>query len=75
MTTVSYGERGVPADRRHGCKVNAIATATRSGGRMAIAWRRAVNYLVPVGYKDEAGFHYGEPPIAGGGSRLDQEAA
>ena len=27
--------------------------------RMAASWNAAVNHLVPLGYEDENGFHYG----------------
>jgi hypothetical protein len=38
--------------------------AARSGGwtRLTIVWHAAINYLVPIGYEDETGFHYGEMP-------------
>jgi hypothetical protein len=28
--------------------------------RLVVGWFNAVSFLVPVGYEDEAGFHYGE---------------
>ena len=28
--------------------------------RLMVGWFNAVSFLVPVGYEDEAGFHYGE---------------
>lgn len=29
--------------------------------RIAVKWEAIVNFLVPIGYEDEAGFHYGWP--------------
>lgn len=28
--------------------------------RLVVGWFSAVSFLVPVGYEDETGFHYGE---------------
>ena len=32
--------------------------------RIGAAWGAAMGFLVPIGYEDEAGFHYGEEPAA-----------
>lgn len=32
--------------------------------RIVAVWQAAINFLVPIGYEDESGFHYGEPPAA-----------
>ncbi len=34
--------------------------------RIVVTWLHAVNFLVPVGYQDETGFHYGEVPAGKG---------
>jgi len=31
-----------------------------SAGGVAITWHMMINSLVPVGYQDETGFHFGE---------------
>jgi hypothetical protein len=40
--------------------------AARPGSwtRIAVTWQRAVDYLMPIGYQDETGFHYGEMPAS-----------
>ncbi len=30
--------------------------------RIITTWHAAVDFLVPIGYEDETGFHYGESP-------------
>ena len=30
--------------------------------RIVATWHAAINFLVPIGYEDETGFHYGEMP-------------
>ena len=32
----------------------------------------AVDYFVPIGYEDEAGFHYGEMPVPNSSMSLGQ---
>jgi len=32
--------------------------------RIKVNWDAAVNFVVPLGYEDEAGFHYGKPSSA-----------
>jgi hypothetical protein len=30
--------------------------------RIVAAWYAAINFLAPIGYEDETGFHYGAMP-------------
>jgi hypothetical protein len=30
--------------------------------RLLVRWHALTDYLVPIGYEDETGFHYGEKP-------------
>jgi hypothetical protein len=34
--------------------------------RITVSWDAVINFLVPVGYEDESGFHYGGPPVPHG---------
>jgi len=34
-----------------------------SGGRLSRVWDLLLNIVAPLGYEDEQGFHYGEPPF------------
>jgi hypothetical protein len=38
--------------------------------RIVITWRAVINFLVPIGYEDETGFHYGESLARNGHSEL-----
>jgi hypothetical protein len=63
MTTVSHTDGGDPADwvssfERASLTVPAAPTKGRT--RIGVAWRAAINYLVPIGYEEKTGFHYGE---------------
>ena len=76
MTTLSHIDSGVPAERTFSSNSNGlIAPAARSGvwTRMAVTWHAAVNYLVPIGYEDETGFHYGEMPASNAPMSLGQQ--
>ena len=35
-------------------------TKSGRGSRLVASWHAAVNFLVPIGYEDETGFHFGE---------------
>jgi hypothetical protein len=54
-----------------------IVPAARPGSwtRIAIAWRTTINYLVPIGYEDETGFHYGEMPVPAAATSPGEKAA
>jgi hypothetical protein len=65
MTTVSHTGSSVPAERVFPPNGNGlIAPVARRGSwtRLAVTWRAAINFFVPIGYEDETGFHYGKMP-------------
>jgi hypothetical protein len=33
------------------------------GGRLSRVWGLLLNHVAPLGYEDEQGFHYGQPPF------------
>ena len=33
---------------------------------MAVSWDAVVNFLAPLGYENESGFHYGKQPVPHG---------
>jgi hypothetical protein len=39
---------------------------------MEVTWHAVINYLVPIGYQDETGFHYGEGPVPGNATGFDE---
>jgi len=45
------GESAISVNRRSRCLQ-----------RIAAVWHAAISFLVPIGYEDKSGFHYGEPP-------------
>jgi hypothetical protein len=78
MTTLSHIDSGVPAERTFSSNSNGlVAPAARSGvwTRLAVTWHAAVNYLVPIGYEDESGFHYGKIPASNAATSLGQRDA
>jgi hypothetical protein len=36
--------------------------------RVHTVWEAALNYVAPLGYEDETGFHYGDPPVPHNGN-------
>jgi len=65
MTTLSHAQTSVAAEwapPSNGLTRDVPAAQTGHRTRLAVAWRAAINYLVPVGYEDDTGFHYGERP-------------
>lgn len=65
MTTITkMAEQGArpkwcySSDRRPGIE---CASETRHTTHIFATWEAAINFLVPIGYEDESGFHYGEP--------------
>ena len=77
MTTVSHTGRGIPAGRAFSSNCHGlIAPAPRSRilTRLAVTWHTAINYLVPIGYQDETGFHYGQTPPSNAAMSLDEQA-
>ena len=51
-----------PVIKRAGGIVPGARTGWRT--RVAVTCHAAVNYLVPIGYEDETGFHYGGMPVS-----------
>lgn len=39
---------------------DAPAVQPAKSNRMVVTWHKAVDYLAPIGYEDDTGFHYGE---------------
>jgi len=55
-------ERGDEAVASLPMGITLLQRPTPSGGaptRISVKWRKAVEFLLPVGYEDETGFHYG----------------
>jgi hypothetical protein len=78
MTTVSRIERGIPdngAFPPNGPALSVPAPRPKRWTRIAVAWHAAVNYLVPIGYEDEAGFHYGAKPKSDTSASRDENVA
>jgi len=38
---------------------------------IAVSWDAVVNFIVPIGYEDQSGFHYGEQPISHDSVHMD----
>jgi len=67
MTTVRHTDGGVPAHWLSSSDASGpIVPAARPGSwtRLAVTWHAAINYLMPIGYEDETGYHYGEMPVS-----------
>jgi hypothetical protein len=41
-----------------------VANRQPKGIRVPITWHAAFDQLIPLGYEDKSGFHYGEPPLS-----------
>jgi hypothetical protein len=72
VTTMSKIEAGVAAEsqvtRNHiGRNIRAIWLGSMVRG--AFMWRAAINYLMPIGYEDETGFHYGDAHVSNPSSK------
>lgn len=59
MTTISHLKETSATDWV--LAVSGVVAPVPHRARLAVMWEAAVNYLVPVGYENETGFHYGEP--------------
>jgi len=78
MTTMSHTQTGVgpkwlPTPNRGG----RIVPAARPGSwsRLVAALRAAIHKLVPTGYEDEIGFHYGKRPVSNPSASLGEAVA
>ena len=70
MTTVNqFLVRNVQADRT-------VLPPERAGcsKRIAVCWDAVVNFIVPVGYEDQRGFHYCKQSGSQGGFHVDTDA-
>ena len=65
-TTNQFLVRNVQADRT-------VLPPERSGfsKRISVCWDAVVNFIVPVGYEDQSGFHYGEQSASYGSVHVD----
>jgi len=65
MITIIQSKSGVSAlwapTSNH--SFNAPAQPPAKQSRMTVKWHAFVDYLVPIGYQDETGFHYGIEPV------------
>jgi len=75
MAIVSHPERDLPAGWSSSSDTEFNRTA-RPGKwtRIAVTWHAAIQYLVPIGYQDADGFHYGEAPESHFVAGLDDRA-
>lgn len=49
-----------------GANADLPGTANVAGGllrRLSVSWEAVANFVVPIGYEDEEGFHYGTPVV------------
>jgi hypothetical protein len=78
MINISHINEGVPAE----CVASSggdglIVPAARPGSwtRIAVLWHTVIDYLVPIGYEDETGFHYGEMAVSNAAMSLGEKPA
>jgi hypothetical protein len=64
MAAITNTERHFPTDWESSPDNARIPATVRRGtrARITILWQAAANFVVPTGYEDNAGFHYGEKP-------------
>jgi hypothetical protein len=78
MTIISHADGAVSAESVPSSNCGRLVVPdARSGSwtRIAGAWHAAINYLVPIGYEDETGFHYGEMPVPNSTMSLGEKSA
>jgi hypothetical protein len=77
MIQISHAVEGVLGERVGSANGNhqVVSGARRTPwARLAITWDMALDYLAPIGYEDETGFHYGEPAREEALSLAEQQA-
>jgi hypothetical protein len=78
MTKISHADDGISGELVCSSNDNGqVVSGARRGvwARLAITCDMAIDYIVPIGYEDETGFHYGEMPVLEAGLRLAEHAA
>ena len=73
MITVSHPDAGDAKWLPSPAGDRAVAPSEKSGivTKIIAKWEAAVNFIVPVGFEDPSGFHFGEPA---GDSRITSAA-
>jgi hypothetical protein len=76
MTTVNHAERGAPGDWKtlHGGGALIAPAHLKAWASVVLERNSSIRRLVPVGYEDEAGFHYGDMPATDASPGFDESA-
>ncbi len=61
MTTIHHFETDAATD--WAMALSGATTKPVKRTRVTVFWEAAIGYIVPVGYQDETGFHYGEEAV------------
>jgi hypothetical protein len=64
MTTVIHQDEGVQGKwpSRESGAPEAVSSHSETWNRVNLFWHATMNFFVPIGYEDAAGFHYGTDP-------------